>query len=138
MPRILAIDFGLKRIGLAVTDPLRIIATPLDYIENRDLKSYLIDYFKKEDVDCIVLGKPLQLSGQESLITKDVHELSKNLKKLFPEKRIKLIDERFTSKLALQSMITGGTSKKYRTEQGNIDNTSAVLILQSFLEQQQE
>ena len=138
MPRILAIDFGLKRIGLAVTDPLRIIATPLDYIENRDLKSYLIDYFKKEDVDCIVLGKPLQLSGQESLITKDVHELSKNLKKLFPEKRIELIDERFTSKLALQSMITGGTSKKYRTEQGNIDNTSAVLILQSFLEQQQE
>ena len=116
MPRILAIDFGLKRIGLAVTDPLRIIATPLDYIENRDLKSYLIDYFKKEDVDCIVLGKPLQLSGQESLMTKDVHELSKNLKKLFPEKRIELIDERFTSKLALQSMITGGTSKKYRRE----------------------
>jgi len=138
MARILAIDFGLKRIGLAVTDPLRIIATPLDYIDNKDLNHYLTEYFKKEEVDCIVIGEPLKLSGEETSITKKVHELSGKLKSFFPQKKIELIDERYTSKIALQSMILGGTSKKYRREKGNIDKTSAVIILQSFLEQQEK
>jgi putative pre-16S rRNA nuclease len=138
MARVLAIDFGLKRIGLAVTDPQRIIATPLDFIDNKDLEKYLKDYFQKEAVDCIVIGEPLRLSGKETHITKDVHELSKRFEKIFPQKKIVLIDERFSSKIALESMIMGGTKKKYRREKGNIDKTSAVIILQSFLEQQEQ
>ena len=133
MGRILAIDYGKKRTGLAVTDPLRIIATPLDTVLTNDLLSYLAAYVKKETVDEFVVGMPKTLKNEDSEIAPLVRFFVEELKKIYPEKKIHLEDERFTSRMAMQAMIEGGMKKKDRQVKGNVDKISATIILQSFL-----
>ena len=134
MGRILAIDYGLKRTGIAVTDPAKIIASPLTTVRSHDLLDFLADYIKREEVERMVLGYPTDLSNRETNATPEVKVIKKKLEKKFPDKPIHLHDEKFTSKMALEAMITGGMKKKDRREKGNIDKISATLILQSFLE----
>lgn len=134
MGRILAIDYGTKRVGLAVTDPLRIIATALDTVHSKDVIAFLKGYMNDEEVDELVLGMPKKLDGTDTNATKHVQQFHKNLKKHFPEKPVYLHDERFTSKIALDAMIAGGSTKKDRRNKANIDKVSAAVILQSYLE----
>lgn len=137
MPRVLAIDLGTKRTGLAVTDPLKITANPLETVETAQLMNYLRAYCAKEDVEALVLGLPTRLNGQDNEMTPRVMKLKEELEKTFPEKKVTLIDERFTSKMAMQSMIAMGSKKKDRKEKaGNLDKVSAAIILQSYLERQ--
>lgn len=134
MGRILAIDYGLKRTGIAVTDPLRIIATALETVESEKLINYLTAYFQKEPVDQLVVGMPKRLNNEDTDMTPHVRKLVVQLQQKFPEKPVALMDERFTSSIALQTMISGGMKKKDRRIKGNVDKISATLILQSFLE----
>ncbi|NHE59844.1 Holliday junction resolvase RuvX [Cyclobacterium plantarum] len=135
MGRIMAIDLGTKRTGLAVTDPLGILANPLETIPTHNLLAYLENYQSKENVTEIVIGYPKSLDGKTTHMTGPVLALEKKLKLLFPEKSISLVDERFTSKMAMQSMISMGSKKKDRKEKaGNLDKISAAIILQTYLE----
>lgn len=137
MPRVLAIDLGTKRTGLAVTDPLKITANPLETIDTTQLMNYLQTYFAKEEVDVLVVGHPIRLNGQDNEMTPKVIKLKQDLERNFPQKKVVLIDERFTSKIAMQSMIAMGSKKKDRKEKaGNLDKVSAAIILQSYLERQ--
>ncbi len=137
MPRILAIDLGTKRTGIAVTDSLKMLANPLETIETGKLIEYLKTYCAKEDVDTLVLGYPTRLDGSDNEMTPRVISMRVRLEKQFPTKKIELIDERFTSKMAMQSMIAMGSKKKDRKEKaGNLDKVSAAIILQSYLERQ--
>ncbi|SNS56679.1 putative holliday junction resolvase [Belliella buryatensis] len=136
MGRVIAIDLGTKRTGLAVTDVLKITANPLETIETSKLVDYLTQYFQKEDVETIVLGYPKSLDGTDNQMTPRVISLKSRLSKLFPEKKLVLVDERYTSKMAMQSMIAMGSKKKDRKEKaGNLDKISAAIILQTYLEQ---
>jgi putative Holliday junction resolvase len=134
--RIIAIDLGLKRTGLAVTDLQRIIASPLAVVETENLIVFLEDYFSKEPVDGLVLGEPRDLRGRDTHMSAKVREVSGLLQKKFPQIRVYHVDERFTSKIAQDAMIRGGMKKKDRRKKGNVDLISATLILQSFLERQ--
>jgi putative Holliday junction resolvase len=134
MGRILAIDFGLKRTGLAVTDPLQIIANGLETVPTHTLLAYLQAYFVKEVVDQVVIGMPKNLDNTDTDSTPGVRVFIKSFRKKFPEMPLEEHDERFTSKLALQAMIAGGMSKKDRREKGTVDRVSATIILQSYLE----
>lgn len=133
MGRILAVDYGRKRTGLAVTDPLRIIATPLDTVLTNDLLTYLAAYMKKEVVDEFVVGMPKTLKNEDSEIAPLVRAFVEQLKKIYPDKKIHLADERFTSRMAMKAMIEGGMKKKDRQVKANVDKISATIILQSFL-----
>lgn len=133
MGRILAIDYGTKRTGLAVTDPLRIIATALETVETKNILTFLAGYFEKELVDEIVIGLPKTLRNEDSETAPAVRTLADRLKQKFPNRPIHFVDERFTTSIAKQSMIDGGVKKKDRREKGNVDKISATLILQSFL-----
>ena len=133
MGRILAIDYGKKRTGLAVTDPLRIIATALETVSSNELLDFLNKYAQKESVDEFVIGMPKTLKNVDSEIAPLVRKFIEELKTNFPGKPIHEIDERFTSSMAQQSMIEGGMKKKDRQEKGNVDKISATIILQSFL-----
>jgi putative Holliday junction resolvase len=136
MGRILAIDLGTKRTGIAVTDALKIVANPLETVETSKLITFLQNYFQKEDVETIVLGYPKNLDGNPNEMTPRVISLKDRLSKIFPDKKLVMIDERFTSKMAMQSMIAMGSKKKDRKEKtGNLDKVSAAIILQSYLEQ---
>ena len=134
MGRILAIDYGAKRTGLAVTDMLGIIASPLDVVHSHELEDYLTKYFQKEEVDKVVIGEPKKLDGSDTNATSLVRAFVNRFKKVFPNKELILHDERFTSKMALDAMIQSGSKKKDRREKGNIDKVSATIILQSYLE----
>lgn len=134
MGRILAIDFGLKRTGLAVTDSLKIIANGLETVPTHTLISFLESYFKKEIVDEVVIGMPKNLDNSDTDSTAGVRIFIKSFKKKFPGLPLHEHDERFTSKLAMQAMIAGGMSKKDRRQKGNVDRVSATIILQSFME----
>ena len=134
MGRIIGIDLGLKRTGLAVTDPDQMIATPLDAIETVNLLAYLKKYCSNEDVDGFVLGDPLKPDGSPTHTTEAVKKMAGKLKDVFAGKEVFLVDERYTSSLAMDAMLKGGTSKKYRRTKGNIDKISATIILQSYLE----
>ncbi len=134
MGRILAIDYGTKRTGLAVTDPLRIIATALETVETHLLIDYLKKYFLKEAVDEVVIGMPKQLNNQDSETAPMVRKFVELFKSTFPEKPIVLADERFTSAQAHRTMIAGGMKKKDRQVKGNVDKISATLILQNYLQ----
>lgn len=134
MGRILAIDYGAKRTGIAVTDPLRIIATPLDFVATHTLEEFLTKYFQNETVDKVVIGMPKKLDGSDTNATSIVQSFINRFKKVFPSVELILHDERFTSKMALDAMIAGGSTKKNRREKGNIDKVSATIILQSYLE----
>jgi putative Holliday junction resolvase len=134
MGRVLAIDYGRKRTGLAVTDPLRIIATPLDTVPTNELLPYLAAYMKKETVDEFVVGMPKTLMNEDSEIAPLVRVFVEELKKIYPDKKVNLADERFTSSMAKQAMIDGGMKKKDRQVKANVDKISATIILQSFLQ----
>lgn len=134
MGRILAIDYGKKRTGLAVTDSLRIIATALDTVESSGLLAYLKTYAQKEAVDEFVIGMPRTLRNEDSEMAPLVRKFIIELKAVFPDKKVHEVDERFTSSIAKQTMITGGMKKKDRQVKGNADKISAVIILQSFME----
>lgn len=134
MGRILAIDYGKKRTGLAVTDPLRIIANGLATIHTSDIFDYLTQYVAKESVDQLVIGKPIQPNGQPSENLTRVENFVNRWRKLHPEMPIDYYDERFTSVIAHQAMIAGGVKKKTRREdKGLVDEISATIILQDYM-----
>jgi len=134
MNRILAIDFGLKRTGIAITDEANIIASPLTTVDSKDLMTFLKETVVKSKVGTIVLGEPKRLNNEDSHITENVRMLKTVLEKEFPTQKIVLMDERFTSKMAFQSMIDSGMKKKQRQEKGTVDMISAAIILQSYME----
>lgn len=134
MGRILAIDYGTKRTGLAVTDPLRIIATALDMVETPKLIDYLKKYFQAEEVEKVIIGLPKRLNNTDSEIAPEVRKFVEKFETTFPEKPIQTVDERFTSSMAQQAMIDGGMKKKDRQVKGNVDKISAVIILQSYMQ----
>lgn len=133
MGRVLAIDYGLKRTGIAVTDPLRIIATPLETVLTHGLIPFLKTYVQKEPVDEFVIGMPRTMKNEDSAIAPQVRKFVIVLKSAFPGKQVHEVDERFTSSMAHRAMIEGGMKKKDRQIKGNADKISATLILQSFL-----
>jgi putative Holliday junction resolvase len=135
MGRIVALDFGLKRTGIAMTDELQIIASPLTTVDSGELMVFLKDLMLKNQVDTIVLGEPKRLNNEDTHITQNVYLLKEALEKEFPLQKIELVDERFTSKMAMQSMIDGGLKKKQRQEKGALDSVSATIILQSYMNQ---
>ena len=134
MPRILAIDYGQKRTGIAVTDPLQIISTGLKAVDTKDLFSELETYFRTEDVETIVVGYPttMQNEGAESLVF--INPFIEKLIEKYPDKKVVLFDERFTSKLAQQAILAGGIKKMQRRDKYLTDKISAVIILQSYME----
>jgi putative holliday junction resolvase len=132
--RILAIDYGKKRAGLAVTDPMKMIANALDTVHPNELLDYLAGYMDKESVDTIVVGYPKQMNNQESESVQYIRPFLKKLKKQFPNVTVELEDERFTSGMAKEAMLQGGMKKKQRQNKANVDKISATIILQSFLE----
>jgi putative holliday junction resolvase len=134
MGRFLAIDYGMKRIGLAVTDVLQIIATPLQTVPTSEIISFLKSYFSKEVVDAIVIGMPRTLKNEDSEMAPSVRNFIAALKENFPGIPIHEVDERFTSSIAQRAMIEGGMKKKDRQVKGNVDKISATIILQSFLD----
>ena len=134
MGRILAIDYGGKRTGIAVTDPLQLIATSLEMVRSHELIAFLKQYLQKETVDAFVVGMPKKLDNTDTNGTLLVNRFLVQLKKEFAEMPIHLIDERFTSKMAMDTMIAGGMKKKDRRVKGNVDKISAVIILQSYME----
>lgn len=137
MGRILAIDYGEKRVGLAVTDYMQVIATKLTTVPAIDIFGFLKDYFSREEVDMMVVGNPKQLDNTPSQSAKAVMTFVDNLSKTFPEMDIYMIDERYTSKIASQTIAKSGLKKKKRQEKGLIDEVSAVLILQDFMQMYQ-
>ena len=137
MARILAIDYGQKRVGLAVTDNLQIIATTLDTIHSKDVVQYISDYITHEKVELFVVGFPKDLRNNATDATKYVEEFVKRLERKFPKIPVEKIDERFTSKIAFKAMIDGGLKKSARSNKAMVDKLSAVIILQSYLEQKQ-
>ncbi|TAL64616.1 MAG: Holliday junction resolvase RuvX [Bacteroidetes bacterium] len=134
MGRIIGIDHGTKRIGLAVTDPLQIFASPLITVKPGEFDSYILDYLKTEVVDAFVIGYPVQMNNLPSESVRYINPFIKKLKKKFPEKHIHLMDERFTSQMALRTMIDGGVKKRDRQDKSMVDKISASIILQSFLD----
>ncbi len=134
MSRILAIDFGRKKSGIAVTDPLRMIANPHSTIETSKLMAFLEKYAKDEEVDVIVVGEPKDMDNQQSDVAKYLNPFIGRLKKALPNVSIERMDERFTSRMAFQTMIDAGLGKKARQNKELIDSISATLILQSFME----
>lgn len=134
MGRILALDYGKKRTGLAVTDPLRITANPLLTIETKELVNWLQTYFEKEKVDIVVIGHPTQMNGEESESMNYIRPFIGNFKKQFPTIPITMYDERFTSVLAHQAMIAGGMKKKDRQDKAIVDKIAACIILEGYLD----
>lgn len=134
MGRILAIDYGKKRVGIAVTDPMQIIANGLTTVRAHDIIEFLSDYFKMEVVDKVVIGYPKTLKNEGSESLNYINPFIKNFRKKFPEKLVELVDERFTSKLAMDSMIAGGMKKSDRQNKELIDEISATIILQSYMD----
>ena len=134
MGRILAIDYGLKRTGLAVTDPLRIMANGLETVPTHQLMAFLEKYIALEQVDMLVLGLPTQMSVAESQNMPQIWAFAANLQKKFPAVELVYVDERFTSVLAHRAMLEGGLKKKARQDKALVDKISATIILQSYLE----
>ena len=135
MPRIISIDYGLKRTGLAVTDPLKIIATGLATVESPKLISFLKDYFSKEQVELILIGEPKNLDDSDTHATPLVEKCIKDLQKNFPGIPIQKVDERFSSKMATRAMVEMGLKKKQRRDKALVDEISATILLQEYLRQ---
>jgi len=138
MGRIIGIDYGKKRVGLAVTDPLKIFASPLLTINTQEFDSFIDEYTKTEQVDGFVVGYAVQMNNTPSESVKYIEPFIKKLKKRFPGKPVCLEDERFTSKMALKTMIDGGVKKKKRQNKKDLDKISASLILQSWLDKKKQ
>lgn len=134
MSRIMAIDYGTKRVGLAVTDNLQLIASGLDTVATKEIFSFIKNYTTKEQVDCFVVGEPKRLNNTDTHSTAITAEFVKELTEKFPHIKVVRMDERFTSKMAFQAMIDGGLKKKDRQNKETIDKVSATIILQSYME----
>ena len=137
MARIMAIDYGRKRVGIAVTDEKQIIANALTTVHAKDVFEFLDNYLKKEEVECIVVGEPKDWQNKDSEAAVFINPFVKKLKKLYSDLRIERHDESYTSILAKQAMIDGGLKKKARSKKELIDKISATLILQSYMETRQ-
>lgn len=137
MARILAIDYGGKRTGIAVTDPLQIIATGLETIDSRELIPYLKKYFAAEEVELIIIGLPKNWDDSDTHGTPLVEAAIKKIKKEFPAMPIKTVDERYTSKMAKDAMLEMGMKKKDRRIKGNVDVIAAAIMLQEYMRSQQ-
>ncbi len=133
MPRILAIDYGQKRTGIAVTDELQIIASGLTTVPSDTALAFLKDYFEKENVMKVLIGEPKQMNGQPSESTPVIEAFVEKFKATFPDMPLVRVDERFTSKMAFQTMIDSGLSKKQRQNKGLIDEISATIMLRDYL-----
>jgi putative Holliday junction resolvase len=133
MSRILAIDYGIKRTGIAVTDELQIIASGLTAIPSETAIAFLIDYFSKENVSKVLIGEPKQMNGEPSESTPIIEKFVTAFKTAFPEMQIVRVDERFTSKMAFQTMIDSGLKKKQRQNKGLVDEIAATILLQDYL-----
>jgi putative Holliday junction resolvase len=134
MGRILALDYGLRRVGLAVTDPMQMLAIPLDTIDTPKVIQYLKDYFLRENVETIILGFPKNMDGNDTDATPLVEKFNIELSTNFPNIPIKLVDERLTSRMAKQTLIDAGYKKKDRKNKKLVDTVAAALILQTYLE----
>lgn len=135
MARVLAIDYGQKRVGVAVTDDLQIIASGLTTVHVKDIITFLEDYLTKYEVETIVVGLAMDLKNQPAQSARFIEPFVKHITKKFPQVKIERMDERFTSKMAFQTMIDGGLKKKARQNKALVDQISATIILQSYLEQ---
>ncbi len=133
MPRILAIDYGIKRTGIAVTDELQIIASGLTTIPSETVLSFLKDYFSKEDVLKVIIGEPKQMNGLPSESMPIIEKFIAEFVKTFPDMKLERVDERFTSKMAFQTMIDSGLKKKQRQNKALIDEIAATILLQDYL-----
>jgi putative holliday junction resolvase len=133
MPRILAIDYGQKRTGIAVTDDFQIIASGLTTIASETTIDFLTNYFEKEKVEKVLLGKPIQMNGEPSQSTEIIEKFVTKFKNAFPEMQLERVDERFTSKMAFKTMIDSGLKKKQRQNKALIDEISATIMLQDYL-----
>jgi putative Holliday junction resolvase len=133
MPRILALDYGLKRTGIAVTDPFQIIATGLTTVESPKLIPFLKEYFKKEIVELIIIGEPKNLDDSDTHATPLVKQITEKIKKEFPTIPVTMVDERFTSKMASRAMIDMGMKKKQRQNKALIDEIAATIMLQDYI-----
>ena len=134
MARIICIDYGLKRTGLAVTDPMQIIASGLTTVESPKLIAFLKDYFSKETVELILIGEPKNWDDSDTHATPLVEKCIKELLKNFPSISVKKVDERYTSKMAVQSMVESGMKKKNRRNKALIDEIAATIMLQEYLQ----
>jgi putative Holliday junction resolvase len=132
--RIIAIDYGQKRVGVAVSDPMKMIANGLTTLHPDEVLPYLKDYLDKEKIDTIVVGYPKQMNNKDSEAVQHIKPFIKKLKKQFPDIPVELEDERFTSRMAQDAMVQGGMKKKQRQNKANVDKISATIILQSFME----
>lgn len=133
MPRILAIDYGIKRTGIAVTDDFQIIASGLTTIPSEKAIAFLKEYFAKEKVEKVIIGEPKQMNGQPSESTEIIEKFVNKFKSEFPEMKLERVDERFTSKMAFQTMIDSGLKKKQRQNKALVDEIAATIMLQDYL-----
>jgi len=134
MGQLIALDYGKKRTGIAITDDFQLIASGLTTVASKELFTFLKDYFSKHTVDEIILGFPKRLNNEPTHNTLPVLQLQKRLEKEFPSYKVHLVDERFTSKMAFQTMIDSGLKKKQRQNKALVDEISATIILQSYME----
>lgn len=134
MGRILSIDYGTKRTGIAVTDPLRIIPGGLKTVATHELPAFLADYFSKEQVDIIVVGYPTNMNGEDSASMKQIRPFTDKLRKLYPEKKVVMFDERFTSVIAQRAILDSGIGRMARRNKALVDEVSATIILESFMD----
>jgi len=134
MGRVVALDYGSKRVGIAITDPLKIIATPLETVPTKEIINFLKGYDEREKIEEFVVGIPYDLKGNPTNATPLVKEFVIRLQQGFPGKQISLEDEKYTSKIAIAAMVAGGMKKKDRRKKENVDKISATIILQSYLE----
>jgi len=133
MARVMAIDYGEKRTGLAITDEMQLIASGLTTISSENAIAFLNDYFSRENVITVLIGKPVQMNNQPSQSTAIIEKFVNQFRNAFPEVKIVRVDERFTSKMAFQSMIAGGLKKKHRQNKALVDEISATIMLQDYL-----
>jgi putative Holliday junction resolvase len=133
MPRILSIDYGIKRTGIAVTDEFQIIASGLTTIPSETAIAFLKEYFNKENVEKVIIGEPKQMNGQPSESAEIIEKFVIKFKSEFPQMKMERVDERFTSKMAFQTMIDSGLKKKQRQNKGLVDEIAATIMLQDYL-----
>ena len=134
MGRILAIDYGTKRTGIAVTDPLRIVPGGLKTVATHELQAFLTDYMSREQVDIIVMGYPTNMNGEDSASMKQIRPFTEKLKKLYPDKKVVMFDERFTSVIAQRAILDSGIGRMARRNKALVDEVSATIILESFMD----
>ena len=137
MGRILAIDYGTKRTGIAVTDPLRIVPGGLRTVAKHELNAFLADYFSKESVDIVVVGYPTNMNGEESASMKQIRPFVDKLVKQYPDKKVVMFDERFTSVIAQRAILDSGIGRMARRNKALVDEVSATIILESYMDSKQ-